>query len=199
MNLHFTTINTATINGVSYHVQRADITRNKQFWRAWRYAKNVEKETEKLQTDPPDNLLTKRITLQHYNKKWYAIRLKPIENGDYGYFTCNYRFTDTTGLLPYQPVAVAHLCAALLSYGRACDGSSTGIGKTYVALQVCKELGRIPAVICKKAGIATWEKVCKRYGIKPQFVVNWEHAKTESFPYTRKGRDKYSGKYFFYC
>jgi superfamily II DNA or RNA helicase len=98
-----------------------------------------------------------------------------------GQFPMPYILKCTDKLLPYQPRAVAHLCSSIVSNGSAADGSDCGIGKTYHAIAVCRELSLVPAIVCSFPGIPTWNRVCQFFGINPLFVMNWESAKNGKF------------------
>jgi superfamily II DNA or RNA helicase len=166
MNLEFHNYATVDKNGVSYQLQRADITRCPEFWRAWR------SETTKAE-------LKKLIYINNVDKHWYAYRQSPIGK-DTGYepFNFNYQLRFPEGLLPYQPCAVAHLVQSLIDNGAAADGSDTGIGKTYQALAVCRELSLEPVVVCRKAGVSSWLKACQAMKVRPRVIVNWEMMRT---------------------
>jgi hypothetical protein len=100
------------------------------------------------------------------------------------------------GLYDYQVPAVAHLCEVLLRRGAAVDGSDTGLGKTFVAICACVELGMRPAVICHKIGIGIWAKVCRQFGVNPYFIVNWEFARTGNFPAFRFRKTGWKSRHY---
>lgn len=81
-------------------------------------------------------------------------------------------------LLQYQISHVARLIDILVKNHFALDGSDTGIGKTYIALAVCKELGRRPIIICPKTIMSNWFSICHYLKIKPYDIVNYETIKT---------------------
>jgi superfamily II DNA or RNA helicase len=41
------------------------------------------------------------------------------------------------------------------------DSSDTGTGKTYTSIAACKVLQKRPIVICPKAVMTNWKRVCK--------------------------------------
>lgn len=87
------------------------------------------------------------------------------------------------GLKEWQIPNVAKLCASILTYGAAFDGSDTGSGKTYTAVGVARDLGMKIGVVCPKAVISAWKKVItKHFGMTPEFVLNYESVKTGNHP-----------------
>lgn len=77
-------------------------------------------------------------------------------------------------LLSYQEPHVIKLVSILVSKHIALDASDTGIGKTYIASAVCRELGRRPIIICPKTLIYTWNSVLSFFGVKSYDIVNYE-------------------------
>lgn len=77
-------------------------------------------------------------------------------------------------LLSYQEEPCARLTKILLEKGSALDASDTGVGKTYCAVHAAIRLGLPVGIICPKAVIPSWERVCKAEGLKPEFIVNYE-------------------------
>lgn len=74
----------------------------------------------------------------------------------------------------YQKKHILKLVYLLLKYYIAFDFSDTGIGKTFIAIAVCLELGRRPIIICPKTVMFTWLDVCKKFRVKPYDIVNYE-------------------------
>lgn len=187
MNLEFSNVGMMSKAGHRYMLQRADVTHNKRFWIAWR---QIKKSLQKI--------ICLRQEVVHGAARWYAYRMMPAELGvPFLKFSLTYSMRDTSGLLPYQPEAVRHICNSIIHHNAACDGSDTGLGKTYTALAVARELCFRPGIVCKKAGIATWKRALKHFGIHPLFVINWEKAKSKNFRYTTRSRDDYSGQYLY--
>lgn len=86
------------------------------------------------------------------------------------------------GLRPWQVPAVARLVASIQKHGAAIDGSDTGVGKTYSAVAVARELGMRVAVVCPKAVISPWIKIIKKhFGMTPEFVLNYESVKSGKY------------------
>lgn len=77
-------------------------------------------------------------------------------------------------LKAYQKKAHEHLLQILQKQKAALDASDTGTGKTYVALQVVKDLGRKPLIICPKSVISMWAQTAQDFGIKPLDIVTIE-------------------------
>ncbi|AEQ32407.1 ATP-dependent RNA helicase [Acanthamoeba polyphaga mimivirus] len=80
-------------------------------------------------------------------------------------------------LLSYQKNHVVKLINILIQKWIAIDTSDTGIGKTYIAAAICRELNRKPVVICPKTLIYNWISVLEFYGVKAYDVVNYETIK----------------------
>lgn len=80
-------------------------------------------------------------------------------------------------LLPYQIPHVAKLINILVQKFIALDLSDTGVGKTYLAIAVCKELGLEPIIYCPKTIMYNWLSVCSYFNVKPYDIVNYETIK----------------------
>ncbi len=90
-----------------------------------------------------------------------------------------YEVKNPEGLRPWQVPAVARLVASIQRHGAAIDGSDTGVGKTYSAVAVARELGMRIAVVCPKAVITPWNKIIrKHFKMTPEFIMNYESIKT---------------------
>jgi SNF2 family DNA or RNA helicase len=70
---------------------------------------------------------------------------------------------NSEGLRPWQVTSVGYITAALEKWGCAIDGSDLGVGKTYVACSVARELGYNIAIICPKAVMESWRRVIKNH------------------------------------
>lgn len=99
--------------------------------------------------------------------------------------TVAYEIRDKRHLLPYQPPIAGLCCAAIHKFGSAIDASDAGIGKTYTALAVAREMDLSPAIICPKTQKEAWRRVCKYFGITPYFIESWEAAKEKKFIHTQ--------------
>ncbi|NBV78146.1 hypothetical protein EBR66_08350, partial [bacterium] len=65
---------------------------------------------------------------------------------------------DSSGLLKWQVEPMTRLVEILKTNLSAVDSSSTGVGKTYTACSVAKNLGLALGVICPKAVIPSWHE-----------------------------------------
>lgn len=102
------------------------------------------------------------------------------------FWTPPYKVIDETGLRPWQIDSVSKLVTALNKWGCAIDGSDVGVGKTYVACGVARELGMKILVVCPKAVMEAWKRVIqKHFKMKERLVgvINYEQiriGKTDS-------------------
>lgn len=175
----------AIVDGVT--IQRADVTGNARFWSMYRM---LPKSDQKK--------LTIKREIVNGKKKWFVYRTSgpdTVLHHRSCSVPCGYRLSDTSMLYPYQRPAATHICDSLIRNGCAADGSDTGTGKTYVALQCCRELKLRPAIVCRKAGIPGWRRACIYMKVKPLFIVNWEYAKAghEKLPYVFRTFDRFTG------
>ena len=69
----------------------------------------------------------------------------------------------TDGLRPWQVTAVSKLCASIKKWGAGVDGSDVGVGKTYTACGVARELDMDILVVCPKAVKESWKRVIKNH------------------------------------
>jgi superfamily II DNA or RNA helicase len=86
------------------------------------------------------------------------------------------RFPDT--LYQFQQVSVQLGVRSLMRYNRALLGHSTGVGKTFCALGIARELGKRIAVIAPKPICTDWHRAAKTMGVEVYEVCGWEWAKT---------------------
>ena len=89
-------------------------------------------------------------------------------------------------LYPKQGEAASFFIKRLTSGGNSMDTSSVGTGKTVVAAHIARELKRPVAVICPKSVIPSWERELKEFGVKPEFVLNYEKLRTGKTPHMSK-------------
>lgn len=167
MNLEFQYVKDVPLANTIFALERADITRCGDFWRVWR-------------SPAVEELKQRKIYINNEDGRWYAYRLrsKDPEKQLWGDFNLRYQVKDMSNLLPYQPVAVSHLVQSLIDNGAAADGSDTGLGKTYLALAVCRETCLRPIVVCRISGITVWARVSSYMGVKPLLITNWESIRT---------------------
>lgn len=82
----------------------------------------------------------------------------------------------------YQLPHIDRLVSILRKQRVAVDGSDTGTGKTYVALNVARKMGLYPVVICPKGVISQWEDALDDLNMKG-YVNNYESYKRLKTPY----------------
>lgn len=102
---------------------------------------------------------------------------------------------DTTGLLAPQIPHAIELCEAMLRDKFGWDASGTGTGKTYVGAAIVRYLkqfhNRKFVVICPKLNIPKWAAVLAQFGVKAEFILNYETVGrgnlTKIYRYKKKG------------
>ena len=82
------------------------------------------------------------------------------------------------GLLEYQITSVQMGVASMNKYNRVLLGHSTGVGKTFCALGIARELGKRIAVMAPKAILSDWHRAAKAMGVETFEVTNWEWVRT---------------------
>jgi superfamily II DNA or RNA helicase len=82
------------------------------------------------------------------------------------------------GLLEYQLTSVQMGVASMNKYNRVLLGHSTGVGKTFCALGIARELGKRVAVICPKPITTDWHRAAKMMGVNVYDIAGWEWVKT---------------------
>jgi superfamily II DNA or RNA helicase len=95
-------------------------------------------------------------------------------------------------LLPYQEAPCAHLTEILRVHGAALDASDTGVGKTYVAVHAAKRLELPVGIVCPKAVIPSWERVCASEGLEPAFILNYEKLVMGTTDVVSRSRRKFT-------
>jgi len=81
------------------------------------------------------------------------------------------------GLRPWQVESVAKLCSVIDKVGCGIDGSDVGIGKTYVACSVARELDMDILIVCPKAVMESWRRVIvNHFKMKTKLIgiINYE-------------------------
>ena len=81
------------------------------------------------------------------------------------------------GLRPWQVESVAKLCSVINKWGCGIDGSDVGIGKTYVACGVARELDMDILIVCPKAVMESWKRVIfNHFKMKSRLIgiINYE-------------------------
>lgn len=82
------------------------------------------------------------------------------------------------GLLEFQLTSVQLGVRSITKYNRVLLGHATGVGKTYCALGIIRELGKKCAVICPKPIVTDWHRAAKAMGVETHEVCGWEWVKT---------------------
>lgn len=92
-----------------------------------------------------------------------------------------YKVEDESGLRPWQVDSVSKLVGAINKGGCAIDGSDVGVGKTYVAVAVARELKMKILVVCPKAVMESWRRVItNHFKMKKDLlgIINYEQIRT---------------------
>ena len=116
-----------------------------------------------------------------------------------------YKVKNDSGLRPWQVDSVSKIVSAINKYGCAIDGSDLGVGKTYVACAVARELNMKMVVVCPKAVREPWRRIITNHfemGSKLVDIINYEQlrigkkeSKVASFITNRKThREKFTWK-----
>jgi hypothetical protein len=118
-------------------------------------------------------LIETKLALHHF--KEYQHTAPAIEESDFILLPKDVK--DVSGLRTWQVNSVGKLCAALEKWNCAIDGSDLGIGKTYIACAVARELDMDILVVCPKAVTETWRRVvCNHFSMKSRLrgIINYE-------------------------
>ena len=98
---------------------------------------------------------------KHFFKEYTHLIPKEPPRADF--FLTPHEVKDKSGLRSWQADAVGKICAALEKWGCAIDGSDLGVGKTYTACGVVRELDMDILVVCPKAVRESWKRVIKNH------------------------------------
>jgi superfamily II DNA or RNA helicase len=90
-----------------------------------------------------------------------------------------------------QVVHAKRLAQSLLKHRAALDSSQTGCGKTLIAVETARALGKIPLVVCPKIVIPSWKSTLEEQGVENKGVINYEKLRTG-----RSGYGKFEKKQF---
>jgi superfamily II DNA or RNA helicase len=162
------------------------------------------------------------FSVQKIEEDWYLIETKPdiLSFKAFGqpskpktkalpkeevFWLPPYKVKDESGLRPWQIESVGRLVSSINEYDCAIDGSDVGVGKTYVACGVARELGMKLIIVCPKAVMESWKRVVtKHFKMKDKLVdiINYEQlrigkkeSKVASFVTNRKThREKFTWK-----
>ena len=97
---------------------------------------------------------------------------------------------NSTGLYTPQIPHSELLSGSLGTNGISCDFSGTGMGKTFVAAAIARHRNKKFAVISPKLNIPKWKATLDSFGVKPEFVINYEklaRGNTDYYHYRKKG------------
>ncbi len=97
---------------------------------------------------------------------------------------------DTTGLLEPQKPHSELLATSLVNNGISWDASGTGMGKTFVAGAIARHHQKKIGVISPKLNIPKWNEVLTKFGVKPEFILNYEkiaRGNTDLYKYRNRG------------
>ena len=92
-------------------------------------------------------------------------------------------------LLPYQINNTENIIRIITTNKSVLDASDTGTGKTYSSACAVSTLKLRPIIVCPKAVMAIWKRVCKIFDAIPFFIVNYETLKYSKY-YNDKGHRK---------
>ena len=92
---------------------------------------------------------------------------------------------DTTGLLEPQKQHAIKLLDSLYLNGIACDLSETGVGKTYAAAWIAKQMNLPLVVICPKSVKPAWKKVLASFGVEATILTNFEKLMRGGTPWVK--------------
>lgn len=84
---------------------------------------------------------------------------------------------NSDGLRPWQVESVAKLCSVIDKWGCAIDGSDVGVGKSYIACGVARELDMDILIVCPKAVMESWRRVIvNHFKMKTKLIgiINYE-------------------------
>lgn len=90
---------------------------------------------------------------------------------------------DTTGLLEPQKAHSEFLATSNEVNGASWDGSATGTGKTFSACALIRHTGRKFVIICPKLAIPQWKEVLEKFGLKAEFLINYEKLARGNTPF----------------
>lgn len=92
-------------------------------------------------------------------------------------------------LFSYQINNTENIIRIVKNNGAVLDSSDTGTGKTYSSVCAIATLKLRPIIVCPKAVMAVWKRVCKIFSVIPFFIVNYETLKYGKY-YDSEGRRK---------
>lgn len=90
-----------------------------------------------------------------------------------------------------QVVHAKRLADSLITHRAALDSSQTGCGKTLIAVETARALGKTPLVVCPKIVIPSWKATFEEQQLTPIGIINYEKLRTG-----RSGWGKFEKKQF---
>lgn len=95
-------------------------------------------------------------------------------------------------LFPEQANSKNVLLRALKKHGAALCSSETGTGKTLVSVEIARDMGLSPVVVCPKAVIPGWIRTFEEQNVSFHTVTNYERIKGGKHPLLSKtGKNRY--------
>lgn len=91
-----------------------------------------------------------------------------------------YTVKNENGLRPWQVTSVSKLCSVINKWGCAIDGSDLGVGKSYIACGVVRELDMDVLIVCPKAVMESWRRVIvNHFRMKGKLIgiINYERLR----------------------
>lgn len=119
-----------------------------------------------------------KLSLKDFEKIGVTRNLDHLELSDF--VLPDYIINNISGLRPWQVDAAGKLVSAINHWNAAIDGSDMGVGKTFTACAVVRELGVKTVVVCPKAVISSWEDVMiNHFKMKNNLigVINYEQLR----------------------
>ena len=101
---------------------------------------------------------------------------------------------DYTGLLEPQKPHAQKLLDSLFLNGVASDLSETGVGKTYVAAWIAKQVNLPIVIICPKSVIPTWKKILGQFGVNATLLINYEKLMRGGTPHVKFRKPQKNGQ-----
>lgn len=92
-------------------------------------------------------------------------------------------------LLSYQVGNTENIIRCIRSNGAVLEAGDVGVGKTYSVSCAVSAMQLKPIIVCPKAVMAVWKRVCKIFDVKPFFIVNYETLKNGKY-YDENGNRK---------
>lgn len=96
-----------------------------------------------------------------------------------------------------QKEAVTKMVTTLTESNIALNCSSTGTGKTLMALEAAKELGLLPLICCPLSATATWARWGNELNIPVLDIINLEKLRTGRTPYVSLNGSAKKGQFIW--